>query len=335
MEIDVKGRKIGGDHSAFIVAEIGTNHNGRLDIALEMVDRAKEVGVDAVKFQPVDPGASYIEGSEAYHIYTNVWLKQEDWLKIKERAENNDIVFFAAPADIPGALMMKKVGLSLIKISSPSMTNVPLQNTIATFDIPVMVSTGMAYLGEVEKVVRNLEEKGCREIILLHCVSLYPAPMDCLNLSAMKTMIEVFPCPVGYSDHSIGSGACLAAVALGAKVIEKHFTLDHNMEGPEHLFSADCDDFRNLVREIREVESALGDHYKRPCAMEMDKRKIYRRCLVANCDIEKGTIIIKDMVGLKRPVGKRGLDTDFYYDVIGRVAARDIRKDESIDFEHI
>ena len=215
------------------------------------------------------------------------------------------------------------------------MTNVPLQNTVATFDIPVMVSTGMAYLGEVEKVVRNLEEKGCREVILLHCVSLYPAPMESINLKAMKAMMTVFPYPVGYSDHSIGDGACLAAIALGAKVIEKHFTLDHGMEGPEHAFSADCDDFRDLVKKIREVEASLGSPYKSPCKMEMDKRVAYRRCLVANCNIKRGTLITKDMVGLKRPLGKRGLETDFYNEVIGRVATRDIKKDESIGFEHV
>ncbi len=335
MEIQIKNHRIGGTNPVFIVAEVGTNHNGKVDLALEMVDRAAEIGADAVKFQPVDPRASYIEGSEAYRIYSRVWLGPDEWVRIKDRAEKNGLVFFAAPADIPGARMMQKLGLPLVKISSPSMTNVPLQDTVAEFGIPVMVSTGMAYLGEVEKVVQRLTEKGVKEIILLHCVSVYPSPPECANLNSMKTMMDVFPFPVGYSDHTIGDAACLAAVALGAKVIEKHFTLDHTMEGPEHSFSADVEDLRELVRKIREVEAALGSSYKAPCAMEMDKRQAYRRCLVAECEISKGTVITAAMIGLKRPAGKRGLETDFYYDVVGRVAARDIHRDEPIGFEDI
>lgn len=330
MEVRIKERRIGDSNPVFIVAEVGTNHNGRVDLALEIVDRAAEIGADAVKFQPVDPRASYIEGSEAYRIYSRVWLGIEEWVRIKERAEKNGLVFFAAPADIPGARMMQKLGLPLVKISSPSMTNVPLQDTVAELGVPVMVSTGMAYLGEIEKVVRRLTEKGVREIILLHCVSVYPSPPECANLNSMKTMMEAFPYPVGYSDHTIGDAVCVAAVALGAKAIEKHFTLDHTMEGPEHAFSADFEDFRVLVKRIREVEASLGSRYKGPCAMEMDKRQAYRRCLVAECDIPKGTVITAAMVGLKRPSGKRGLETDFYYDVLGRVAARDIHKDEPI-----
>lgn len=330
MEIKIKDRKIGDLNPVFIVAEVGTNHNGRIDLALEMVDRAAEVGADAVKFQPVDPRASYIEGSEAYRIYSRVWLEMEEWVRIKERAEKNGLIFFAAPADIPGARMMQTLGLPLVKISSPSMTNVPLQDTVAEFGVPVMVSTGMAYLGEVENVVRRLTEKGVGEIILLHCVSVYPSPPECANLKSMRTMMDVFPYPVGYSDHTIGDAVCLAAVALGAKVVEKHFTLDHAMEGPEHGFSADVEELRSLVGKIREVESSLGSRYKGPCAMEMDKRQAYRRCLVAECEIPKGTVITAAMVGLKRPAGKRGLETDFYYEVVGRVAARDIHRDEPI-----
>ena len=335
MEVRVQKRKIGDDNPVFIIAEMGTNHNGRLNLALEMVDRAKEVGADAVKCQPVFPGSSYIEGTEAHTIYSKAWLGFDEWQKVKERAETNGLIFFAAPADIPGVEMMKKIGVPLIKISSPSTTNVPLQDAVARLGVPVMVSTGMSYLGEIEKVVRNLSNKGVNEIILLHCVSLYPSPVECLNLRAMKTMIEVFPYPVGYSDHSTGDAACMAAVALGAEVIEKHFTLDRKLEGPEHEFSADCDDFRELVQKIRIVEKALGSPHKGPCEMEKAKREIYRRSLVANCEIKKGTVITAEMIGLKRPVGKRGFDTDFYYDVIGRVASKDIRKNESIGIEHI
>ncbi|MBW2304989.1 MAG: N-acetylneuraminate synthase family protein [Deltaproteobacteria bacterium] len=335
MKIRVGNKTIGEDSPTFIVAEVGTNHNGDVNLALEMVDRAKEAGADAVKFQPVNPEASYVRGTEPYEIYSRAWLEEDDWIKIKERTEHKGLVFFAAPADIPGAKMMKRLRPPLVKISSPSMTNVPLQNELAQLGVPVMVSTGMSYVGEVEKAVRNLESNGVREIVLLHCVSLYPAPTECLNLLSMQTMMRVFPYPVGYSDHSLGRVACLAAVALGAKVIEKHFTLDKEMEGPEHRFSADSADFRTLVQEIREVESALGSPYKAPCEPEISKRDTYRRCLVANQDIPSGTVIREEMIGLKRPEGRRGLETDFFYQVIGRKAAKNIRKDESIRFEHL
>jgi N-acetylneuraminate synthase/N,N'-diacetyllegionaminate synthase len=335
MEIRVKHKTIGGEHPVFIVAEIGTNHNGKLELALEMVERAKELGVDAVKFQPVAPWASYIEGTDAHAIYSKTWLESGAWEKIKERAERCNLIFFAAPADLPGAEMMRKLQIPLVKISSPSMTNVPLQDAVAGYGVPVMVSTGMSYVGEVEKVILRLNARGVKEIILLHCVSIYPSPAECLNLKAIQTMIRVFPYPIGYSDHSLGNTACLAAVALGAKVIEKHFTLDKNMEGPDHHLSADFHDFRALVAGIRNIEKALGTGVKAPCELEKEKREVYRRCLVANCEISKGTTIRPEMVGLKRPTGKRGLDTDFYYEVIGRKAVKDIKKDEAIGLEHI
>jgi N,N'-diacetyllegionaminate synthase len=335
MEIRVKHKTIGDRQPVFIIAEIGTNHNGHLELALEMVERARELGADAVKFQPVAPWASYIEGTEAHSIYSRTWLELEDWKRIKERAERCNLIFFAAPADLPGAEMMKTLQIPLVKISSPSMTNVPLQDAVAAYGVPVMVSTGMSYVGEVEKVVLRLNERGVKEIILLHCVSIYPSPAECLNLKAIQTMMQVFPYPIGYSDHSLGNTACWAAVALGAKVIEKHFTLDKTMEGPDHSLSADYEDFKALVAGIRHVERALGSGVKAPCELEKEKREVYRRCLVANCDVPKDTVIRPEMVGLKRPVGKRGLDTDFYYDVIGKRTVKDLKKDEAIGLEHI
>ena len=330
--VRVQGRAVGAGHPTFLIAEIGTNHNGDLNLALEMVQAAAASGADAVKFQTVCADASYIEGSFAYNVFKKIWLDCEQLARIKQLAEEKGLIFFSSPADLVGAQLLKELGPPAVKISSGSMTNIPLIRSVAEMEVPVFLSTGMAYLGEIEHSVLTLEESGIADIILMHCTSLYPAPDHTLNLRAIQTLQTVFRRPVGFSDHSLGHVAALSAVVLGAVAIEKHFTTDRSLPGPDQSFSADPDEFSTLVRKIRQGEQMLGSGFKRPVQEEIPLRKSGRRCLVATKDIAKGESITEANVGLKRPKAEPGLATDCYYQILGGRAARSIQKDEPIDW---
>jgi N-acetylneuraminate synthase/N,N'-diacetyllegionaminate synthase len=329
-EIKIGRRTIGDDFPTFIVAETGTNHNGNVNIGIKMVEAAKRCGADAIKFQTIDADASYIKGTVAYNIYKKIRFTKNDWIRLKNAAAKNNILFFSAPADIPSVEMLADLDLKVIKISSGSMTNIALVRRIAELRIPVMISTGMAYLWEVKKTVSELQKRGVKDIIILHCTSLYPADNTQLNLNAIKQLREVFPYPVGYSDHTTKNLASIVAVSLGARVIEKHFTLKKSLKGPEQAFSYTPDEFKILINEIRYVEKIFGAYEKKPSQAELKIRDKNRRCLVANVNIKKGQVITEEMIGMKRPRSKPGLNTSYFGAVIGKRAKNDIKKNNPI-----
>jgi len=330
--VKVQDRAIGAGHPTFLIAEIGTNHNGDLTLALDMVKAAAAAGADAVKFQTVDADASYSEGSFPYNVFKDIRFNGEQLALIKQLAEEKGLIFFSSPADLISSQLLRKLGPPAVKISSGSMTNIPLLKSVGEMQVPVFLSTGMAYIGEVEHSVRTLEESGIEDIILMHCTSLYPASDQTLNLRAIQILQTVFCRPVGYSDHSQGQVAALAAVALGAVAIEKHFTTDRSLPGPDQSFSADPDEFSTLVRRVRRCERMLGSGEKKPVQEEIPFRTSARRCLVAAKDIAKKELFTEANVGLKRPRAEQGLPTDLYYQILGGRAARSIQKDESIDW---
>ncbi|MBI4617577.1 MAG: N-acetylneuraminate synthase family protein, partial [Planctomycetes bacterium] len=232
--------------------------------------------------------------------------------------------------------LLVELGVPLLKISSGLLTNLPLVRRAAGTGIPLVVSTGMSHLGEVERAVETAEDAGCSELFLMHCVSLYPAPARSLNLSVLPTLARDFACPIGYSDHYDGIIASLAATALGARAIEKHFTLDRGQPGPDHAFSSDPEEMSRLVLGIREVEAMLGNPRKAPAPEEVPARDRCRRCLVAKRAIARGEILSGESVGLKRPrAGRQGLSPDLYDRVLGRRAASDIPADESLTWDMI
>lgn len=313
--IEIAGHLIGNNHPCFIIAEAGVNHNGQLKMALQLVDAAVIAKVDAIKFQTFKaeavisttaPKAAYQQrttgaGESQLEMARHLQLSYEQFHEIKAYCEKNDILFLSTPFDHDSADFLDNLGVSAFKIPSGEVTNYPLLEHIACKGKPLILSTGMSYLGEVEQALRVIYASGNRKVILLHCVSNYPAEPADTNLRAMQTMATAFGIPVGYSDHTLGIEVALAAVALGACVIEKHFTLDRTLPGPDHGASLEPNELSALVKGIRTVEAALGNGRKEPAASEANTAMVARRSLVAAYDIPSGTIFTEQHISIKRP----------------------------------
>ena len=314
--IEIGGRKIGLGHPCFIVAEAGVNHNGDVVMAERLVDVAADAGADAVKFQTfraerlvstMAPKAEYqletADSSESQmEMLRRLELSPEAHMELQARCQEQGLLFMSTPFDEQSADLLEDLRVPVFKIGSGEITNLPLLGHIARKGKPMIVSTGMAYLSEVEAAVRTIEEAGNREYVLLHCVSNYPADPSDVNLMAMRTMGAAFGVPVGYSDHTPGIEVPLAAVALGARVIEKHLTLDCNLPGPDHRASMEPEDFAKMVRGIRTVEAAVaGSGRKEPASSEANTASVARKSLVAARDISAGAILTEDFIAVKRP----------------------------------
>ena len=329
-DIKVGKHFIGDRFPVFVIAETGTNHNGNIEVAIKMIEEARRCGADAVKFQTIDADASYIKGTAPYNIYRRIRFTINDWNRLKRAAFQNNILFFSAPADIPSVEVFKSVKTPLIKISSGSMTNIALARKIAELKIPVMVSTGMSYLSEVRQTVSELEKRGIDDIIILHCTSLYPARCNQLNLKAIETLSSIFSYPIGYSDHTTSDFPSIIAVSLGARIVEKHFTIDRRLGGPEQELSYVPKELKRWIRGIRDTEEMLGNFKKVPSQEELKVRDRCRRCLVANIDIKAGQVITEDMIGMKRPLAKPGLNTSYFKKLIQKKAKKAIKKGSPI-----
>lgn len=330
----------------FIIAEAGVNHNGDINIAKKLVDKAKEAGVDAIKFQTFRaenlvtkeaPKAEYQkettgDGSQ-FEMLKKLELSLEDHITLKRYCEEKGIMFISTPFDFESVDLLEKTGVSLYKVSSGDLTNLPLLSYIANKNKPIILSTGMANLGEVEEAVETISKAGNDRTILLHCTSNYPTAYEDVNLRAMLTMKEAFKLPVGYSDHTIGIEIPIAAVALGAKVIEKHFTLDRNMKGPDHRASIEPDELKIMVRSIRNIELAMGDGIKRCNKSEENIRKVARKSIVAGRDISKDEVITINNISFKRP--EFGLKPKYVDLVVGKKARRNIKVNEFITFNDV
>lgn len=330
----------------FIIAEAGVNHNGDINIAKKLVDKAKEAGVDAIKFQTFRaenlvtkeaPKAEYQkettgDGSQ-FEMLKKLALSLEDHIILKKYCEEKGIMFISTPFDYESVDLLEKTDVPLYKVSSGDLTNLPLLSYIANKNKPIILSTGMANLGEVEEAVETISKAGNDRIILLHCTSNYPTAYEDVNLRAMLTMKEAFKLPVGYSDHTIGIEIPIAAVALGAKVIEKHFTLDRNMKGPDHRASIEPDELKIMVRSIRNIELAMGDGIKRCNKSEENIRKVARKSIVAGRDISKDEVITINNISFKRP--EFGLKPKYVDLVVGKKARRNIKVNEFITFNDV
>lgn len=332
----------------FIIAEAGVNHNGNLATAMRLVDVAVKAGVDAVKFQAFIPEALVTRdaGLAPYQLMNmpggpasqlamlrKLSFGKEELSALKRYCDQVGIKFLATPFDNYNAEILAELGVSCFKIGSGDIDNYPLLRHVAKKGKPLILSTGMATLGEVEAALAVVQEAGAPEVALLHCTSNYPAAYEDANLKAMVTMRDAFKVPVGYSDHTLGIELAVAAVALGAVIIEKHFTLDREMEGPDHRASLEPKELAALVRAVRNVEQALGDGRKRPAAAEVETMRVARRSLVAACNIAAGELITADKIVLKRP--GTGIPPKMWDIVIGRRAKVDIPADTVLTWEMI
>ncbi len=330
MEIKIRNKKIGGNNPVFIVAEIGTNHNGKPRLALEMIEEAKQAGVDAVKFQIVNPDESYVKKSPSYRIFKKIQFDLCTLKKLKQEAEKSKLIFFATAGDLSSLDLLLQLRIPAIKISSGCMTNVLQLRSAAMAKLPIIISTGMSYLREVKEAVSELEKHGAKNIALLHCVSRYPAEYSDLNLNAIKTLQRTFNYPIGYSDHAPGNLAAFAAVAMGAKIIEKHFTLDRKSKGPEHRFSDNPGELHDLVVGIRSIEKMLGSYIKTPTREEKADRNKIRRYLVFNRNLSKGSRLTRDDIGIKRIIQGVGLLPKYFESTIGKETVVNVKRDMPI-----
>lgn len=331
----------------FIIAEAGVNHNGSIELAKKLIDAAAEARADAVKFQTFKsedlvsinaPKAKYQKLTtdamdSQLEMIKKLELSIQDHQELAAYAKKKKIMFLSTPFDEQSVDFLIGLGVPLIKIGSGEITNHPFLRYISRKNITIILSTGMSTLEEVAEAVYVMKKAGCKDIILLHCTSNYPArPEDC-NLLAMKTIADEFNLPVGYSDHTPGIVISIAAVALGACVIEKHFTLDKNLAGPDHKASLEPDELEEMVKSIRMVETALGLPVKAPVDAELEVRDVVRRSIVAKVDILKGTVITEDMLAFKRPgTGMPPKDANL---IVGKTAKRIIYKEEMIKTEYL
>lgn len=301
--------------SVYIIAEAGVNHNGRLDLALKLCDVAKEAGVDAVKFQTWKT-ENIVTASARQAAYqtenTGVEESQYDMLKklelsyaqfeeIQQYCKKIGIDFLSTPDEEESLeFLMKTLHLPLVKIGSGEVTNIPYLRTIASYKKPIILSTGMSNLAQVAMAYDTLLKAGAPSVSLLHCTTNYPCPYDEVNLKAMQTLKDAFKCQVGYSDHTMGTEIPVAAVAMGAEIIEKHFTLDRNMEGPDHKASLEPQELKFMVQQIRHIESALGDGIKHPNKSEDENAKVVQKSILAKRAIKKGELLSADNLTVKR-----------------------------------
>ncbi len=309
-------KEIASGNPCFIIAEAGVNHNGRLDLALELVDAAAKAGADAVKFQTFKADKLIMKGTpqaeyqkknalskDQYAMLRALELSEKQFAKICSRCSEKGIVFLSTPFDEESVDLLERLGIPAYKVGSGDLDNLPLLGKIALLKKPLILSTGMSAEREIRRTVSFLEEAGVNGLALLHCVSAYPAPCEEVNLRAMSRMMKDYRYPVGYSDHTVGNSVAIAAVVLGATVIEKHFTLDRRLEGPDHRASSTPAELARMVKQIRQVESALGDGIKRIMPSEVNTREVARKSIVSSRLIRKGERVHGSMLTAKRPPG--------------------------------
>ena len=332
-------------NKTFIIAEAGVNHNGSIEIAKKMVEVAKECGADAIKFQTFKaekvisryaPKAEYQkqttgEPDSQLEMVKKLELSFDDFVALKEYCDKLNIMFLSTPFDFESIDFLNDLGLEIFKIPSGEITNLPYLEKIGKLGKKVILSTGMADLGEIEDALDILISCGTKKenITVLHCNTEYPTPYEDVNLLAMLTIKEAFKVKVGYSDHTLGIEIPIAAVALGASVIEKHFTLDRNMQGPDHKSSLDPNELKAMVKAIRNVEKALGDGIKKPSPSEIKNKIIVRRSIVAKRNIKRGEIFNEENITVKRPA--TGISPMRWYEILGKTATRDYKEDEIIE----
>jgi N,N'-diacetyllegionaminate synthase len=328
-----------------IIAEVGVNHNGSVELAKKLVDAAADAGADFVKFQSFKADAivsknaakaayqAKTTGSDEsqYDMIKRLELGVEEHKLLMEYCKLKNIGFLSSPFDLTSIDLLNELGLETFKVPSGEIINLPYLRKLGGLNKNIILSTGMADLGEIEDALDVLVNSGTTKenIIVLHCNTEYPTPYEDVNLKAMQTIKTAFSVKMGYSDHTQGIEMPVAAVALGAEVIEKHFTLDRNMQGPDHKASLEPAELAQMVQAIRNIEKALGTGIKKPSPSESKNKHIVRKCLIALKDIKKGDVFSEHNVGIKRP--GTGISPMRWDEVIGKVSGKDFKSDDLIE----
>jgi N,N'-diacetyllegionaminate synthase len=330
--------------SVFIIAEAGVNHNGSVELAKKLIDVAVEAGADAVKFQTFKTENLVSKNAQKAGYQKETTDKKESQFNMIKKLEldknthheliayckNKDILFLSTPFDHDSIDMLNDFGLEIFKIPSGEITNLPYLRHIGSLNKEVILSTGMADIGEIEDALDILINAGTKKehITVLHANTMYPTPMEDVNLKAMVTIGKTFDIPFGYSDHTLGIEVDIAAAAMGASVIEKHFTLDKSMEGPDHKASLEPNELKAMVKAIRNIELALGSSIKKPSNSEKPNMAIARKSIVASCSIKEGELLNENNLAIKRP--GNGINPMRWDEVMGTAAQKDYLEDELI-----
>lgn len=337
--IIINKKKIGFDYKPYIIAEAGVNHNGQLDLALKLVEKAAWAGADAIKFQTFDPNTLVTKNSTKakyqyedrgnetqYEMLKRLMLRRENHHILKQRAESLGLTFLSTPFSSEDVEFLSQLGIQAFKVGSGDMNNIPLLKIIAKKNLPIILSTGMSTLAEVKESVSAIQNAGNNDIILLHCTTNYPTPFNEVNLRVMATLRREFGLLVGYSDHTLGIEVPIAAASLGAVVIEKHFTVDRTLPGPDHKASLEPNELKKMILSVRNIKIALGSSEKKPNISEIEIAKIARKSIIAKHYIQKGKSVEMDDLDIKRP--GTGIEPKHIDDLVGKKAKFDIAADE-------
>jgi N,N'-diacetyllegionaminate synthase len=330
-------------NKVFIIAEAGVNHNGNIELAKKMIDAASEAGADAVKFQSFKAeklATKYASKANYQMNTTGCQESQFDMLKkleldydnhrvLIEYCKSKNLMFLSSPFDLESIDLLNSLGMEIFKIPSGEVENTPYLKKIASLNKKIILSTGMCNLSDIEFALDTLRSNGATDISILHCNTEYPTPMRDVNLKAMNTIKEAFKVEVGYSDHTNGIEVSIAAVAMGATILEKHFTLDKNMSGPDHKASLNTEELKKLVNSIRNIEQALGDGIKKPSVSESKNSVIARKSIIASKNIKLGEVFTEDNLTVKRP--GCGISPKVWEEVLGKKAKQDYIEDELIE----
>ena len=328
----------------FVIAEIGVNHNGSVELAKKMIKSASECGVDAVKFQTFNSESLVTEnaktaGYQEKNTNENSQLKMlkkleltfDNFKELKEYALKNNVMFISSPFDFKSVDLLEKLDVPLYKLGSGELTNFELIDYVQKTDKPLIISTGMATLDEIKETHDYIENKN--NLIILHCITGYPTSFEEANLNFIKTLQNEFDVPIGFSDHSLGIELPIAAVALGACVVEKHFTLDKNLEGPDHKASLNPKEFKAMVDAIRNVEVAMGDGVRKFSDNEEEIKKVARKSIVLNNNVKKGTILKRDMLSIKRP--GTGIAPKNINKILGKIVIKDLNVNHVLKWDDL
>ena len=340
----IDNKRIGDGNPIFIIAEAGSNHNRDLNQAKKLIEIAAEAEADAVKFQTYSaetlyskktPNPEYIEGKieqdSIWHLIKDIELPREWQGELADFTRSHGLIFMSTPFDYKAIEELEELNMSVYKIASFEIGDLTFLKEIAKTSKPIILSTGMASLGDIEDAINAIREEADVDISLLHCAINYPPPIEDLNLKAIKTLIQAFQVPVGYSDHTMSVYLPSVCVALGACIIEKHFTLSRTLPGPDHKFALEPDELKTMIKNIRETETALGSPIKKIAESESNLYKLARRSIIAKKDIPKGKIIEKSDLIIKRP--GYGIPPKFLKIIIGKKATKDIEEDDIITWD--
>jgi len=344
MKVKFDNTYIGDEEEVFIIAEIGVNHNGDINLAKKMIKEAAKTGVNAVKFQTFIAEdiltenarkAKYQEKNTTEHsqleMIKTLELSEDDFIELSEYADSNNVLFLSSPFDLKSVDLLDKLNVPGFKIGSGELNNFELLEHIESKGKPIIISTGMATLEEIQETYDFITNKD--KLIILHCITGYPSKIEDANLKFITTLKSNFNVPIGFSDHSCGIELAIASIGLGACVIEKHFTTDKTLEGPDHEASLEPDEFKVMVDAIRNVEIAMGDGKRTLCESELEIKKVARKSIVAKVDISKGSILDSNMLSIKRP--GTGIEPKYLKSLFGKKVKVDMKRDDLIKYDFL